>query len=97
MKEGCLSLSLSSLTYTEAVEILTAAHEKKRFQYEPKVTRRCMYSYLVSSPNLYIASSITCRILKVIRAGVGFGSGIETTHTQLWSGSQPHLVTCQLA
>ena len=31
----------------------------------------------VSSPD-FIASSITCAILKVIHAGVGFGSGSET-------------------
>ena len=42
--------------------------------------------YLVSSPDLirhtYIALSITRTILKVIHAGVGFGSGTETRFYQ---------------
>ena len=40
---------------------------------------------LIVSSIVYIASSITCAILKAIRAGVGFGSGTETSAlTVLW-------------
>ena len=43
--------------------------------------------YLLSSPDLiwhtYIASSITRAILKLIHAGVGFGSGTETRFTSI--------------
>ena len=35
-------------------------------------------SKIQTSSSVYIASSITCAILKAIHAGVGFGSGTET-------------------